>query len=122
MNNDIEINAEEACARSKQGSLFLDVRKRHEIEQQSFDVPSLMIMPLSEFESSYTSIQVNRDVVVVCQGGGRSLQVRRFLRAHGHPAVTNLQGGIERWSEPGLPTTGSQAASCCAPQGLPFWE
>mgnify|MGYP005852636813 CR=1 FL=1 len=115
MNNDIEINTEEAYARSKEGSLFLDVRERHEIDEQSFDVPSLMIMPLSEFESSYTRIPVNRDVIVVCQGGGRSLQVTRFLRAHGHPAVTNLQGGIDRWSKHGFPTKGKQAAGCCAP-------
>jgi rhodanese-related sulfurtransferase len=36
---------------------------------------------------------------VLCHHGARSRHVTEFLRAHGFPAATNVQGGIAAWAE-----------------------
>jgi rhodanese-related sulfurtransferase len=43
---------------------------------------------------------------VICRSGGRSLEVARFLSAHGFGSVFNLAGGILAWSrdiDPSIP-------------------
>jgi rhodanese-related sulfurtransferase len=40
----------------------------------------------------------DREVVVMCLAGGRSLRVANFLAAEGFQPVTNLTGGITAWA------------------------
>lgn len=39
-----------------------------------------------------------RDVIVYCHHGRRSLRVASFLRHHGFGRVKSMAGGIDRWS------------------------
>lgn len=48
----------------------------------------------------------NRDVVVYCHHGGRSMQAALYLQRRGFDSVLNLAGGIEAWSlevDPSVP-------------------
>lgn len=40
----------------------------------------------------------DRNVVVICHHGVRSLQVAHYLEQRGFSHVTNLDGGMEAWS------------------------
>ena len=45
----------------------------------------------------------DKDILVVCQGGTRSLRAARFLHQMGYRKVTNLLGGTSGWREAGNP-------------------
>ncbi|MEX2604384.1 MAG: rhodanese-like domain-containing protein [Gracilimonas sp.] len=102
------------------GALLVDVRETEEIEQLSFDVPNLMHIPLSEFESRFSEIPVNTDVVMVCQVGVRSLRAAGFLVNHGYTQVVNMKYGMNRWIEKGYPVKGTtlkvsmNGGGCCS--------
>lgn len=102
-----------------EGALLVDVREQEEVNQLAFDVPGMLHLPLSEFEERFNEIPQNRQVVVACRSGARSLRATRFLLNHGYDSgrVVNMQHGILRWSEKGFPLKGSPAPTdggdCC---------
>ncbi len=101
----------------KNGALLVDVREADELAELAFDVPNIMHIPLSEFEERFTEIPKDKDVVMVCHVGGRSLRAAGFLVNHGYEKVVNMQHGIVRWVQKGFPTIGSTAAVLGNTQG-----
>jgi rhodanese-related sulfurtransferase len=108
-----------------QGALLLDVREPHELATCAFDVPAIVNIPLSEMEKRWSEIPKDREVVVVCQVGERSLKATYFLQYHGHTSVSNMGGGLAKWVRKGFPVKGQLAADasaatsscCCAKAG-----
>jgi rhodanese-related sulfurtransferase len=106
----------------KEGALVVDVREKDEVVQLAFDVPNLLLIPLSEFEERYNEIPKDIPVVMVCKSGGRSLRATGFLVKQGYENVVNMQQGIIRWVQKGFPTTGNASIvtggdSCCSSSG-----
>jgi rhodanese-related sulfurtransferase len=106
------------------GALLVDVRERAEIDQIAFDVPDLVVMPMSEFERRWAELPRERDIVLVCQVGVRSLKATYFLIYHGYTRVANMSGGLAKWIRKGFPVKGdiaqalnATAASCCCASG-----
>lgn len=104
----------------KNGALLVDVREKDEVEALSFDVPNIVNIPLSEFEERFAEIPQDKEVVMVCRSGGRSLRAAGFLVNHGYENVVNMQHGIIRWTQKGFPTegdtstvSGNTQSSCC---------
>lgn len=108
----------------KNGALLVDVREKDEVNELAFDVPKIINIPLSEFEERFNEIPKDKDVVMVCKGGGRSLRAAGFLVNHGYTNVVNMQHGITRWVQKGFPTkgnifvvtgsdSGSSESGCC---------
>lgn len=113
----------------KKGVLLVDVRELNEVKQVAFDVPDIMVIPLSEFEDRYQEIPKDRDVVLVCQGGVRSLKATYFLMNHGYDRVMNMEHGMERWAKKGFPIVGDDPSmqaqggdSCCGTSSAPKVE
>lgn len=96
----------------KNGAILVDVREMDEINELAYDVPEILTIPLSVFEDRYQEIPMDREVVVVCRGGGRSLRAAGFLINHGYnpEKVVNMQHGIIRWAQKGFPTKGDTSA------------
>ena len=110
--------------RVKNGALIVDVRERDEVNLLAFDVPKVVNIPLSEFDSRYKEIPQDIDVVTVCKGGGRSLRAAGFLINHGYEHVENMQNGLVKWVEKGFPTKGNTTdflsnggTDCCSTSG-----
>jgi rhodanese-related sulfurtransferase len=105
----------------KRGALLVDVREKEEVEQLAYDVPNIIYIPLSDFEDRYTEVPKDKEVVVVCKGGGRSLRAAGFLVNHGYTNVVNMEHGMIRWATKGFPTKGDtssvlenkQSTGCC---------
>lgn len=78
------------------------------MEQLAYDVPNIVNIPLSEFEEKYTELPLDKDLVLVCLDGGRSLRAAGFLINNGYDSakVVNMQHGIIRWAQKGFPTKG----------------
>jgi len=101
------------------GALLVDVREQDEVATLSYDVPNIINIPLSDFENRFTEIPKDKDVVMVCKSGGRSLRAAGFLVNHGYTNVVNMQHGITRWVQKGFPAKGditvvTSDASCCS--------
>jgi rhodanese-related sulfurtransferase len=92
----------------KKGALLVDVRERDEVEQLAYDVPNIVNIPLSEFEIRYKELPFDKDMVMACREGGRSLRAAGFLINNGYDPgkVVNMQHGIIRWTQKGFPTKG----------------
>lgn len=105
----------------KNGALLLDVREVDEVAQLAYDVPNIINIPLTVFEENFTKIPKDRDVVLVCKSGARSLRAAGFLVNHGYDKVVNMKHGMIRWVQKGFPTigdtssvTGNDGSSCCS--------
>ena len=96
----------------KNGALLVDVREKEEVTQLAYDVPNIINIPLSLFEYRYTEVPKDKNVVVVCKGGGRSLRAAGFLINHGYDKnkVVNMEHGIIRWVQKGFPTKGDTSS------------
>jgi rhodanese-related sulfurtransferase len=99
-----------------EGALLVDVRARAEVAQLAFDVPDLVVMPLSEIEQRFAELPRDRELVMVCESGPRSLKATYFLMYHGYAKVANMEGGIFKWARKGFPIRGAKPATT-APAG-----
>lgn len=104
----------------REGALLVDVRERDEIDSLAFDVPDLVVIPMSEFEHRCAELPRDRDLVMVCRVGERSLKATYYLMYRGYTRVANMEGGIAKWARKGFPVRGnasaaieSAATGCC---------
>lgn len=104
MNHNIEeIGPAMAFERIQNGALLLDIREWDELEMLSFDMKEQMVIPLSELGSRFQEIPMDREIIIGCNSGNRSMQAAFFLKGRNFESVYNLQGGIGSWIELGLP-------------------
>ncbi|EKF61492.1 rhodanese domain-containing protein [Agrobacterium albertimagni AOL15] len=104
----------------REGALLVDVREPDEVAQVGFGGGEVINIPLSEFEARWREVPRDRDVILACAVGERSLKATYFLMYQGYERVANMRPGIGRWAERGFPITGSaenvsttEAASTC---------
>jgi rhodanese-related sulfurtransferase len=92
-----EITPTEFIARRDGGAALtlLDVREEWELGVAS--VPGIVHIPMGQVAERIGELDRNREVVVLCRSGRRSLEVAKFLQQNGFKAV-NLAGGILAWS------------------------
>jgi rhodanese-related sulfurtransferase len=103
-----------------EGALLVDVRELREVQALAFDVSDIVYIPLSELEKRWSEIPKDREVVLVCQGDGRSLKATYYMQYHGYTQVSNMSGGIEKWVKKGFPVKGQLLATgCCGPKCVP---
>jgi sulfur-carrier protein adenylyltransferase/sulfurtransferase len=79
--------------------LLLDVR-----EQKEYDIariPGSTLVPLSVIQQRVSELEdmKDREIVIHCKLGGRSMQACQFLESLGFKNLVNLTGGITAWSE-----------------------
>ncbi|MBZ4218870.1 MAG: rhodanese-like domain-containing protein [Chlorobium sp.] len=103
MKNMREVTPTKAYAMIQKGALLVDVREPGEVDRKSFDVPEILLIPLRQLEQRYQEIPADREVIIACHSGSRSLMASRFLMNQGYKKAINMQSGIARWSAEGLP-------------------
>jgi len=97
--NDITTAEAPAWLRER-GALVVDVREP--AEYASGHVPGAISIPQADLALRLDDIPRERDVLVVCEGGVRSLRASKFLRQTGFASVNNLVGGTNAWRQAGL--------------------
>jgi rhodanese-related sulfurtransferase len=90
---------------SPQPPLVLDVRESWEREAAS--LPGTVDIPMMEVPQRLAELPRDRNIVVMCHGGVRSLKVAHYLAQNGFTQVANLTGGIHAWACDVDPTTGT---------------
>ena len=105
----LEVTPTKAFAMIQKGALLVDVREPGEVDRKSFDVPEILLIPLRQLETRYQEIPTDRQVIIACHSGNRSLMASRFLVNQGYKKAVNMQFGIARWGAEGLPIKGAPA-------------
>ena len=80
--------------------LVLDVRE--DWERRIAALPEAVAVPMNDVPERVEEIRRlagERDVVVFCHSGKRSLVIAGFLQQNGFARVFNLTGGIDAWSQ-----------------------
>jgi molybdopterin/thiamine biosynthesis adenylyltransferase/rhodanese-related sulfurtransferase len=100
-----EIDPREAQRRVARGAVLVDVREAHEralgMANGATGVASAELLR----QPSTWLPDVQREVVLICARGGRSMTAALKLVEIGHARVASVAGGTEAWREAGLPMT-----------------
>ncbi len=105
-----ELKARLASARGAAGDdpLLLDVR-----EQWEYDIvhlPDSLLIPTAQIKARLGELDPQRETVVICHHGIRSMKIARVLVQAGFERVINLRGGLDAWAkelDPTMPTYGN---------------
>ena len=98
-----EITPRELAERRRAGNLvLLDVRERFEWDIARID--GAQLVPLAQLPALVPALDKTHEYVIHCKSGVRSATAVRQLQAAGFARVSNLAGGILRWSSDVDPT------------------
>lgn len=78
----------------KKDYYFIDVRTKPEFK--SNHIRGFENIPLDNLQNNLKKIPKNKEVVVICQSGGRSSAACQLLSQNGYK-VTNVLGGMNNW-------------------------
>lgn len=82
-------------------STLIDVREPEEYAVGH--IPGAINLPQADLATRLDTISREQPIVMVCQGGYRSLRAAQFLRQVGLEQVSSLKGGTEAWRAAGRP-------------------
>jgi len=81
----------------KKGDKFVMVDVRTPQEHSVRRIDGAKLIPLQELGQRYSEIPRDKDVVLYCQNGLRSIMACKFLKKQGYSRVRNMSGGMSRW-------------------------
>jgi phage shock protein E len=97
----VEITPAQAYSKYLQGAFFLDVRSQEEWNQ--FHIKGSTLIPLDQLQSRLNEVPKDKDIVVVCLSGHRSLSGTAILQQAGFKRVSCLSGGLQAWMDQNYP-------------------
>ena len=77
--------------------LLLDVREPW--EYQICHIDGSMNISMLNIPSAIGELDPERETVVICHHGIRSLQVANYLADQGFNKITSLEGGVDTWAK-----------------------
>jgi rhodanese-related sulfurtransferase len=85
-------------------AVLLDIREPH--EYTLCQIAGSLHIPMRQIPARLAELPADRQILVLCHMGVRSMRVTQFLRANGFGQASNIAGGIDAWAEsvaPGMP-------------------
>lgn len=103
------IDPRTAWQRATAGAVLIDVREPGEWSQGR--PAGAVSAPCSDFDSAFAKLGLpsDREIVLICAGGIRSLQVGERLLERGFSRLASVGGGFNRWLAEGLPLLDGEA-------------
>ena len=104
-----EIDAVEFKSRLGQGKDVILIDCREQDEWDGGHIAQAILAPLSDFENqidkleSENTMAKDKEIVIHCRSGKRSMRACEFLADRGYAHLVNLEGGILGWEEEGFP-------------------
>ena len=88
---------------ASQDLLLLDIREPWEVE--TAPMAAARHLPIGQLPARIHELPTDREIVVICHHGVRSLAAAQWLLANGFERVADLEGGTEAWAalvDPGM--------------------
>ena len=102
-----EVAPRELAARMQRGDPLDVIDVREPYEWRIGRIEGARMIPLGRIGASMAELPRDREIVLYCHHGVRSLVAAEFLASQGFDGIWNLAGGIDRWSaevDPSVPT------------------
>ena len=98
-----EITPAQARQRQLHGAVLIDVREAH--ERAGGQAEGSLGISRADLEADPGLHLPERaaEILLICQGGARSMQSATFLSQAGYPNVSSVAGGTTHWMAEGLP-------------------
>ena len=87
------IDWQKAFEMNKAGAVLLDVRTPAEVAKGMASEAAVNI-PLQELPQRLSEVPKDKDLLVYCRSGKRSMAASKFLVENGYTRVFNVEGGI----------------------------
>lgn len=96
-----EITPTQLKARLDKGDklTIVDVREINEWQISNLEDYGSTLIPLGEFQSRFSELNPEDEIVVHCKMGGRSAKAYGILKNAGFTKIQNLKGGILAWAD-----------------------
>jgi rhodanese-related sulfurtransferase len=90
--------------------LLVDVREPEEYAQGH--APGATLIPLGQLEQRLSELGSRKDrpIALICRSGSRSGKAQVLLEKAGFTKAVNVEGGMNAWSQAGLPVVTGTAA------------
>jgi len=95
----LEVTAPELATELETNRELLLVDVREPMEWEVCRIEPALLVPLGSLEDRFGEIDRQRDVVMVCHHGVRSLRAALLMRDAGFPRVRSLRGGVAAWAD-----------------------
>ncbi|MBT8147956.1 MAG: MBL fold metallo-hydrolase [Gammaproteobacteria bacterium] len=82
---------------------ILDVRTKAELEEESSRIDGAQLIPLGELRDRLEEVPRDKPIMTICRSGRRSVLAFNVLKSNGWAEVANINGGLLRWADEGLP-------------------
>ena len=79
----------------KRGAVIIDVRTNKEYGQGH--IPGAVHVPLADVGTKVKKLKKDKEIVVYCQSGSRSIWAIKRLIGMGYTHLYNLKGGYNAW-------------------------
>ena len=79
----------------KKGMMLLDVRTDEEYKKGH--IPGAVHVPLADIGDKIKKLKKDKELVVYCQSGNRSIWAIKRLMGMGYKNLSNLKGGYSAW-------------------------
>ncbi|MCX6245644.1 MAG: rhodanese-like domain-containing protein [Bacteroidetes bacterium] len=90
---------------NNQGFIILDVRTPEEFASGHISRAINIDFRASDFETKIGQMDKNKSYLVYCRTGHRSSKAVTLMKDKGFRSLSNMNGGIMRWSEENLPVS-----------------
>ena len=87
-----DIDWNKALEMSKAGAMLIDVRTPAEVAEGM--APGAINIPLQEIEQRLSEFPKDKDLLIYCRSGKRSMAASNFLIENGYDKVFNVVGGF----------------------------
>ena len=94
-----DINVKEFDQLKSEGAVILDVRTQREYEAGSIKGAILNDVKRSDFKQNLTGLDKEKQYLVYCRSGIRSLTACSLMAEEGFKKLYNLKGGYIAWSK-----------------------
>jgi uncharacterized membrane protein YdjX (TVP38/TMEM64 family)/rhodanese-related sulfurtransferase len=96
---------EDRVARSDEGILVLDVRRREEFSGPLGHIAGALNIPVEELDARLAELEPYRarPIAIVCRTDRRSAQAAALLARHGFAQPLVVRGGMSEWNKRGFP-------------------
>ncbi len=95
------LDAWERVKAPKTTAMIIDVREAWEFQQGH--ARGARNIPLSQLGKRLSEMPDDRDILLICRSGNRSLQAAKFLQQQDVERVMNVSGGMLSWEMHRLP-------------------
>jgi rhodanese-related sulfurtransferase len=97
------LSPREAYELCLENAVIVDVREDYLNTFKTFDVPDILLLPMSTFKIQYHALPTDIPLIFADSSGIHSREAFLFLKELGWTNIANLAGGLVEWERDGIP-------------------